>query len=167
MIDERAAVNRNAFKHDFDAALSVMWAFNDVVAKGLPARRESALPFSRGRIKNALVYLFAAVRHPETRAAIADLYTGEPSALYLSDEFRSGMRKHLRSLTEFWPDKAAAIREYVFAFDEQVTDQAERSQDIRTNNTLARALEIFAEVASKAQAEYDQYIKEAEAIDLF
>lgn len=144
-----------------DDALKVMWAFNEVVAEGLPARVESRLPFKRSKIKQALLTLYAASGDPATREAIQRLYRPKEADLYLSGEFHEGMLRHLKSLSEFWPDSDAKVREYVLLFDEQETDPQRRAEHIRTNDTLRKALLFFAERSKAAEAEFAQYAAEA------
>ena len=63
-------MNAQRFTADFDEALKVMWDFKDVVAHSASPRRETDLPRGKGKIKNALVYIYAAVHSAAIRRVL-------------------------------------------------------------------------------------------------
>ena len=102
-------MDRQRFKADFDDALKVMWDFNRVVAEGQSPRRESQLPHGKGLIKNALVYIYAAIHQDATRALIEREFDVMSSARFLSKEFAVAVWTLIISLPEFLNDEEADI----------------------------------------------------------
>ena len=107
-------MNKQRFRADFEDALKVMWAFNDVVCAGDAKRRESCLSYGKGRTKNALVYINAAIHTEETWQAIKELFPAEAASLYLSEQFSAAVMSHLFTLPEFLPDEEADLRERIY-----------------------------------------------------
>ncbi len=108
-----AQMDKKRFRRDFEDALKVMWDYDDVFAVGPAKRRESYLPYGKGRIKNALVYLNAAIRTEEPQRVIRELFPVAPATLYLSDQFAAALYAQLTSLPEFLPDYEADLRDRV------------------------------------------------------
>lgn len=102
-------MNAQRFKADVDEALNVLWAFNHVMANGPSPPRDSELPFGQSRIKNALVYIYAAFHRDSVRAVIQQQYDAESASLFLSDQFRKAIVSHLTHLPKFRPDTEAAV----------------------------------------------------------
>jgi len=167
------------FKADFEDALKVMWAFNDVFAAGPASWRESKLPFGKGRIKNALVYINAAIRTEETQTAIDRLFPRAAADLYLSDQFAAGAYAQLTSLPRFLPDAEADLRArveqrmgYSIGDDGLYTQVSPEDLKRRLERMLsdpAAAQEHFqwSEVEKRTFAESEAYVKEAKAFTAF
>ena len=102
-------MNRQRFKTDFDDALKVVWVFNHVVANGPSPRRESHLPYGKGRIKNALVYIYAAIHSDSIRALIEKEYEAKSASEFLSKEFGQTIWNLIVTLPDFVVDEEADV----------------------------------------------------------
>ena len=96
----------------FAKALDVMWAFNEVLARGGAYRRQALLSHDKGQIREALIFVWRTINDTDGRKWLKTL--GPPNSdLFLSQEFQTGIYVALDTLPEFLPEPEAALRDRV------------------------------------------------------
>ncbi len=177
-------MNAQRFKADVDEALNVLWAFNHVMANGPSPPRDSELPFGQGRIKNALVYIYAAIHRDSVRAVIQQQYDAESASLFLSDQFRKAIVSHLTHLPKFRPDAEAAVVAWVRSLQvplppgppETLTERLAKSAEEmqvratapgKTEDEIFRIIGQWAAIEQRAYEEGNAYLDEAQKFDRF
>jgi hypothetical protein len=96
----------------FAKALDVMWAFNDVPARGGVYRRQALLSHDKRQIREALIFIWRTINDSDGRTWLETL--GPPNSdVFLSKEFQTGIYVALDTLPEFLPEPEAALRDRV------------------------------------------------------
>ncbi len=162
---------------DLDHALKIMREFNHVVAHGPFPRRESQLPYGKGRIKNALVYVYAAVHNPAAREVIKRSWPADQAEKLLSIDFEGAITSLIFGLPDFGSDEQAEIIASARKRAARIPDGppetlheriAAHSREMGpvTDDDLA-LMDRCCAIIRRTHDEGDMYLKEASNFDLF
>lgn len=172
-------MNKRRFKDDCDAALAVMWDYNEVIAAGVTKRREADLPYGKLRIRNAITFLYAVISSERGRQLLAEIYPQNAADVMLADQFAAGLYVQLTALPEFLGPQEGALRDRVmsrfggsFASDGLYVPEAEPERHAKARAVVSdpqamAELEQWLAIEGRIRAEGDALLEEAASLDPF